>query len=132
MACEIRRLCEVLVNVINERDFDYNGAEARKLRTQHISPDWHGRFDEYAWSITFDEQTEWWRQVTMDFPGVSFELVGIDCDVHKNDRTADVVIRSAMLRGDVKLLTACLLKWKFSNGRWLWYYHRGMKGIHDM
>lgn len=84
---------------------------------QHTLSDWHGRFDEYAWSITLDKQTEWWRQFKIEFPNAAFEVVGIDCDVHENDRTADVVILSAMLRRDVKFLTACLLKWKFSNGR---------------
>ena len=129
MQGEIERLCQVIINIINERDFDYQEAEACDFRRHHVSPEWQGRLDELAWSMSFDEQTEFWRQMTTDFPGVYFKLVGVDCKVHENDRTADVVLRAAMIRGNLRLLTACDLKWKFSNGKWIWYYHQGMAGI---
>lgn len=129
MEAELKRFCEVIIDVVNGRNFDYRGAEAQALRTQHISPDWCGRFGSHAWSLCFDEQTEIWRQMAIDFPDLYFELLGVDCKVNKHDRTANVLMRTAMMRGNVRLLTVCELKWKFSNGRWIWYYHSGMRGV---
>lgn len=130
MSQDLRQLCKVIVAVINDRDFEYAGPEARRLKEHHIASDFSGRLDECGpWAITFDEQTEFWRQITLQFPDVSFKLV--DTDVHIMDRTADVVIRAAMVRGDLTLATACQLKWKFTKGRWIWYQHNGMRGVCD-
>ena len=121
--------CNVIVNIINERDFDWHGEEAQQLRNHHVSPDWSGKLNCRAWAISFEEQNEVWRQMTIDFPNVYFELLGVDCKINEKDRTADVIMRTAMIQGNVRLMTACELKWKFSNGRWLWYHHCGMRGI---
>ena len=126
---ELTHYCTTIINLINNRDFDYEGPEAQRLRTQHISPSWQGRHPTCAWTTSFEEQTELWRQMTLDHPGLEFELAGVDCRVREKDRTADVVMRAAYTRGEVRLLTACEMKWKFSEGRWIWYYHCGMRGI---
>jgi hypothetical protein len=129
MEAEIRHLCNVMINVINERDFDYQSTEAHVFRTRHISPDFHAKIDANPWALSFEEQTEFWRQLTVDCPSVYFVLEGLDCIIHNRHRTADVLMRATMMRGDVRLLTACLTQWKFSKGRWQWYCHSGIRGI---
>ena len=129
MEADIRHLCKVMINVINERDFDYQSTEAHAFRTQHISPDFQAKLDTQPWSFSFDEQTEFWRELTVDYPSIYFELDGLDCVIHNKHRTADALIRATMVRGDLRLCTACLTQWKFSKGGWQWYGHCGIKGI---
>jgi hypothetical protein len=129
MESEIKHLCHVLIDTINARDFEYQGPEARIFRTQHISPDFQAKLDSTPWSMSYDEQNDMWRQAAIDFPTVHFELRAVDCTVHKNDRTANVILHTTMLRGQMKMLTACQMKWKFSKGRWQWYHHSGIRGI---
>lgn len=130
MNAELEKHCKTILKVINDRDFNYQTPEAHRFRTRHISPSWSGKLPgSDPWLISFNEQTEVWQRMTTDFPGIYFELLGVDCVVHENDRTADVVMRAVMVRGSVRLMTACELKWKFSSGRWQWYYHAGMSGI---
>ena len=119
------------MNIINERDFSYQNPSARHLRSYHISPDWHGKLDNHPWTVNFDEQMEFWRQMAVDSPEIYFELIGVDCEVYKEYRTADVLMRVAMVRKSVTLLGVCESKWKWSQGRWVWYYHRGMRGIRE-
>lgn len=125
MEREIERLCKILVTAINDRDFDYQSPEARLFRTQHVSPDFEGKLDSRPWSISFEEQNDTWRQLTIDYPDIHWEVEGVDCYVHKKERTADAILHSSMLQGDLRLVTACQMKWKFSKGRWQWYQHNG-------
>ena len=127
---DLRHLCKVIVTVINDRDFDYTAPAARRLKDNHVARNFSGHLDECGpWAITFDEQTDFWRQITLEFPQKYFKL--IDLDVHIMDRTANVIMRAAMVQGDLTLATACELKWKFTKGRWLWYEHNGMRGLCD-
>ena len=128
MEAEFKHFCNVMINVINERDWKYENPEAWIFKTQHISPDFQARFDSSPWSQSFEEQTESWRQLTIDYPKAYLVLDGVDVVVLK-DRTADVLMRTTMFRGDVRLLTACLTQWKFTKGRWQWYCHCGVRGI---
>ena len=129
MEAEIERLCKVLIKALNEWDFDYQSPEARIFRTQHVAPGFQGKLGQTLWAISFDEQTELWRQAASDTPSVRYDIRKLDIDIHKKDRTADVILHSTMRKGDIKLLAACQLKWKFSQGRWQWYQHDGMRGI---
>ena len=129
MDSEIKHLCNVMVDVINQRDFEYQSTEAQIFRTRHISPDFQAKIDANPFSFSFDEQTDFWRRMTDDCPSMYFVLDGLDCIVHNKYRTADVLMRATMVRGDVRLLTACLTQWKFSKGRWQWYGHSGIRGI---
>ena len=126
---ELEHFCQVVVDLINQRDFGYESREAQRLREQHISADWSGKLDCHAWSIDFDEQTEVWRQMTLEHPGVHLELIGVDTKVREGDRTADVVMRTALMQGDVKFQTLCQFKWKFCQNKWMWCHHSGMRGV---
>lgn len=126
---EIRHYCNVMLNVINERDWKFQSPEAADFKTQHISPDFQSKIDGNPWAQTFDQQVSFWRQLTLDYPEVHFVLDGVDCNVSKSHRTADVLMRTTMSRGDVRLITACMMQWKFTQGRWQWYCHNGVRGI---
>lgn len=124
--------CSVIVDALNSRDFEFSSPQAHDLLEHHISPNWCGKLNCHPYLITFREQIEVWRQIILDFPDAHFELLGVDCEIHPKDRTADVVMRTAMTQGKERFLTACLLRWKFSQSRWVWYYHSGMRGIYDL
>lgn len=129
MESELERHCQTLINVINDRDFDFRGLEARKLRAHHISPQWTGRLDNCAFSLSFPEQVGFWQEMTIECPDTHFELVNVDCNVRKHERTADVVMRTKLTRNGVELHFACELKWMFNQGRWMWYSSRGIRGM---
>lgn len=118
-----------MINVINDRDWNFQKPEARIFKSQHVSPDFQAKIDCEPFTLSFDEQTDFWRQLTIEFPTAYFVLDGVDCIVNKDYRTADVLMHSTMFRGDVRLITACMTQWKFSKGRWQWYCHSGVRGI---
>lgn len=129
MEDELERHCQTLINTINDRDFEFRSPDARKLKTRHVSPQWSGRLDNHAYTFSFPEQVEFWRQLTIESPDIHFELLNVDCDVRKHDRTADVVMRTKLSRNGVELTFACELKWMFEQGRWVWYASRGIRGM---
>ena len=126
---EFGHFCKIVINLINQRDFNFSSKEARHLRSR-ISPDWACKMNCSPFTVSFEDQIEIWEQMTLEFPDVYFELLGVDCKINEKQRTADVIMRTAMMRGGIKLLTACELKWKWSSGRWMWWYHSGMRGVY--
>lgn len=130
MSLELKRLCHVVATVINDRDFNYQSPQARDLVDEHIASDWYGRLDDMPYTINFDEQTEAWRQMTEEYPDLYFDLIEIDCDVHKDQRTAQVVMRSSMTgRSGMRLQGVCEMRWMFRGGKWVWQMHNAMRGL---
>jgi len=132
MESEIKRLCQIIVKVVNERDFEFMSSEARELIDEHVSPDWYAQFDNIAWTVNFAEQIEAWRQLRSEFPSLVLELVGFDCDMHKDHTNATVIMQTAMTgRKGVKLQGICQSRWRYRNGRWMWCYHTQMRGLYE-
>lgn len=97
-----------------------------------ISPGWYATLNCSPFTASFEQQIAVWRNMTLDFPDIYFELVGVDADVNETYRTADVIMRTHMLQGDEKFLTACMLNFKLSDGKWSWYKHHGIRGIAEV
>ena len=129
MAIEIGQHCQTVVNIINERDFKLTNPSAKTLIRNHIATEFHARLDHFAYTLTFSEEVEFWRQMAIEYPDTRFELLGVDTFIRSDDRTADVVMRTIMTRDNMKLLFACELKWKFTGNSWVWYSQRGMRGL---
>lgn len=123
--------CSIIVEALNLRDFEFTKSTQARELVDHVSPTWAGRVDGHPHLVTFEEQCEVWRQMCIDFPKIHFELLGVENQIHSKARTADVIMRTALKEGDRRYLTACLLKFKFSGGHWVWYFHSGIRGILD-
>lgn len=125
------RYCWAILEVINSRDFDLQTENAQMLKSI-ISPGWYATLNCSPFTASFEQQIAVWRNMTLDFPDIYFELVGVDADVNETYRTADVIMHTHMLQGDEKFLTTCMLNFKLSDGKWSWYKHHGIRGIAEV
>jgi hypothetical protein len=129
MSTEIGRHCQTLINLINDRDFDLQNPTSWKLVNYHVSPDWSGRLDDHKFTLSFQQMMEFWEDMTLEYPDLHFELMGVDCSVRKDDRTADCVMHTIRTRAGARFQFACELQWKFSQGRWMWHRSCGFRGL---
>ena len=125
---DINRFVRIIVTLINNRDFEYQSKEAAEL-VEHVAPDWEGRFDNYPHAISFAEQTSIWIEYAKTYPNLYFDILDIALQVRDHHRTASVILQLGIHgMNDVSKLGVCELKWKCSEGKWLWHRHIAMKG----
>lgn len=125
---EVERLCDMLVSTINSQDFDFNGTEAREI-ARRVTPTWEAKFNNFASTITFAQQTAIWRKLASTSPSFGFKILDIFTTVRERTNTAAVLLRLEIHTGNVKVQGMCELKWKLAHGEWLFYYHTSMRGL---
>lgn len=125
----LTRLCHAFINVVNARDFDYQTPEGQLVRA-HVAPDFEARLHGTPFTKTFDQQTQYWRELVQESPAFRWELVDLQCEVKEREGKAIIYLQATINELEsISMLGCCKSRWRRVEGRWLWGYHVAMNGL---
>ena len=125
---ELKRLTEIVVTLLNNRDFEFETSNGKEL-LRHLDSDFEGRFDTLPHTINFDQQLEIWKQNAKDHPTLQFSTLQVTTRLQRRSNTASVYLMLGITgMGTVRYQGSCELRWRYHNDRWLLCSHITMRG----
>ena len=128
-AAELERLSALFIRLINDHDFECESSHSREL-LEHVVSNWEAHFDNYASTLSFDQQKSVWRQMVRDNPAMHLEVQDTYSDLQLENQTANVYIMKIVKDSDIAQIQAlCEFKWKLTDDKWICYHYTAMRCV---
>lgn len=130
VAVELERLSAAAVHAINQRDFALNKTAEAKEVLQHVAPDFSGTSDGILGNVTLAELIEERRQFFLEHPQAYCDLKAMSTTIDPDGRTASVHLYVDIAGMETVTIPGMSeFRWRWTDGRWLWFHHIGMRGV---
>ncbi|KAK4613105.1 uncharacterized protein CLAFUR5_13161 [Fulvia fulva] len=125
---ELERLTKICIDAINQRDWDYTSPEGQDFLS-HVHPSFTAIFDNVPGKMDWAGLNAAWQTMFAAHPEGQFNITRMNTAVDTRAGYGTVVIESeATGVSNVVLHGLSEAKWRRVNGKWLFYYHAGMRG----
>lgn len=133
LAAELERLSAAAVTAMSQRDWEFTQTSEAREVLEHIAPDWTATFDNYPDRLNFSEQIAAHQKFMQANPTTYYQLQSMSTVLAPAGKEASVFLeidirdsKGMTIRGQSEF------RWRYSKGKWLWYYHLAMRGSSEV
>lgn len=125
---ELRRLAIASIEAFNDKDFAFEQTPERREFLTRVSPTFHAREQRYPEPLSWEGLQHLWRDFAASEPLCRFEILNVNVDVFDNGRASVLLETSTSVHEGVRYLRMMEMKWRSSEGKWIYYSFTSMSG----